>query len=179
MAKKYLFSYIALFLLILSGCGGGGGTGVVPLPVAKNNALILSATLKPGLTNTSAAIKGIDVSFVLPAKASPILNADGSLQISETGLKNLSTQGNIPLGSYNQGTRTINFILWPNDVATSDLGIGDIARITYTTASGAALTSQELEQIRLSLSYLVSGPGSVDISSEIVPSANLVTYQKP
>ena len=50
MAKKYLFSYIALFLLILSGCGGGGGTGVVPLPVAKNNALILSATLKPGLT---------------------------------------------------------------------------------------------------------------------------------
>jgi hypothetical protein len=181
MTKRPLFSYLALFLLVLSGCGSGAAE-TVPLSVPENKAIILSASLKPGLANTSATIKAIEVSFDLPAGASPVLHMDGSLQIGETGLKNLkilATQGNIASGSYNQGTRTVHFTLLPNNIITSDIGTGDIARLTYTTTSGTALAPQELEQLQQSLAFMVSGPGSVDISSEIVPSARIMTYQKP
>ena len=178
MAKVTFCSYLVLCLILLSGCGGGTA-GVVPLPIPENKGIVFSCTLNQGLTNTSIPIKAIEVSFVLPAAVSPVLNQDGSLLIGETGLKNLKTlnsQGNIPSGSYDPNTHKIIFTLLPNDVATSDLGVGDIARLTYVTTAGVELSSQEILN---TLSYKVVGPGSVDLSSEIVPSVRIVTYQKP
>lgn len=156
-------------LLLLSGCGGGT-SNTVPLPV--NKAIVLSANLKPGFTNISSAIKAIEVSFTLPDNVSPVLASDGSIQISETGLKSLNTKGFIPSGSYL--AKTVHFLLLPNDIATIDLGTGEIARLTYVTTSGAEPTSQSIQPV-----FKVSGPASRDISSQIVPSVSIVTYQKP
>jgi hypothetical protein len=172
MVKATLYSSIVSIMLLLPGCGGGGTGNAVPLPM--NTAIVLSATLAPGLTKTSLPIKGIDVTFVLPQTASPILNSDGSLQIGETGLKNLNQNGNIQSGSYVPATRTVHFILLPNDIALTDLGTGDIARLTCDISSGAQLSAQDIHPV-----YKISGPGSVDISGEIVPSVSIVTYQKP
>lgn len=175
MAKVTLLCpFAALFLLLLSGCGGGGG-GSLPLPV--NKGIILSANLKQGITQTSLPIASIQVTFVLPKTAAPILNADGSLQISETGLKGLNPNGSVPAGSYDQVTGTVQFILLPNDVAIG-LGSGnlDIARLTYETSSGAELSPLEIQQ---TLSYKVVGQGLIDISPQIDPSVRVVTYQKP
>jgi hypothetical protein len=179
MAKVTLFSsYVALFLLLLSGCGGGGGGGagsVPPLPV--NKAIIFSANLKTGIQQTTLPIESIQVKFVLPQRATPILNADGSLQISETGLKGLNPNGSVPAGSYDPVAGTVQFILLPNDV-TNGLGRGnlDIARLTYEISSGADLSPQEILQ---TLSYKVVGQGLIDISAQMDPSVSIVTYQKP
>jgi hypothetical protein len=160
--------------MLLPGCGGGSGNAVSLPILPMNTAIVLSSTLAPGLTKTSVPIKGIDVAFVLPASATPLLNSDGTLMIGETGLKNLNINGTIPSGSYDPATRGVHFILLPNNVATTDLGIGDIARLTCQISSGAQLSAQEIHPV-----YKVSGPGSVDISGEIVPSVSIVTYQKP
>lgn len=173
MARAILCSYIVSCMLFLPGCGGGGTSNAVPLPM--NTAIVLSAALAPGLTTTSVPIKGIEVTFDLPQTATPILNTDGSLQIGETGLKNLNQNGYILTGNYAPATRTVHFFLLPNDIATTDLGAGDIARLTCTIASGAQLAKEDI----LNLVFKVSGPGSADISSEIVPSVSIVTYQKP
>lgn len=176
MAKVTLLcSCVAVFLL-LSGCGGGAGS---PLPLPVNKAIILSASLKPGVPATTLPVVAIEVTFVLPKTATPTYTAyDGSLQIDETGLKGLNPKGSVSTGSYDQTTGTVHFILLPNNVA-SDLGVGDIARLTYETASGAELSPQEIQQIQQTLSYNVSGPGSIDISAQIEPSVRIVTYQKP
>lgn len=171
MVKAILCTYIVVFMLFLPGCGGGGTSNAVPLPM--NTAIVLSAALAPGLTTTSVPIKGIDVTFVLPASATPVLNSDGSLLIGETGLKNLNFKGFIQSGSF--VSHEVHFILLPNDVATTDLGTGDVARLTCTIASGAQLSADDIHN----LVFKVSGPGSVDISSEIVPSVTVVKYEKP
>lgn len=181
MAKVTLLcSYAALFLL-LSGCGGGTGNAV-PLPV--NKGIILSANLKQGIPPASVPpIVGIEVTFVLPKTATPILDTPVSLQISETGLKGLNTNGSVSAGSYDPVTGTVHFFLLPNDVAIG-LGTGDIARLTYETSSGAALTPQEIQQ---TLSYKVVGLGSpdnIDISAQFDTSVSgasvrIVTYLKP
>jgi hypothetical protein len=171
MVKATLYSCIVSIMLLLPGCGGGTGNAV-PLPV--NTAILLSAILAPGLTKTSIPIKAIEVSFSLPQAATPILNSDGSLQIGETGLKNLNPKGSIQSGSYLPATGTVHFILLPNDIATTDLGTGEIARLTCDISSGAQLSAQDIHPV-----YKVSGPGSVDISNELVPSVSIVTYQKP
>jgi len=54
------------------------------------------------------------------------------------------------------------------------LGIGDIARLTVTVASGSQLSAQDIHPV-----YKVAGQGDVDISSEIVPVVSIVTYPKP
>lgn len=174
MAKGALFcSYVTFFLLLLTGCGSGAGSAV-PLPV--NKGIILSSNLKQGIPPAPLpTIVGIEVAFVLPKTATPVLNTDGSLQISETGLKGLNPKGSVPAGSYDPVTGTVRFFLLPNDVVIG-LGTGDVARITYETSSGAELTSQEIQQ---TLSYKVSGSGSIDISSQIESSVRIVTYQKP
>ena len=172
MVKTVLYSCIVSFMLLLPGCGGGGTGNAVSLP--KNTAILLSASLASGLSKTSLPIKAIDVAFALPQSATPILNSDGSLQIGETGLKNLNPNGFILSGSYTPATRTVHFILLPNDIATTDLGTGDIARLTCDIASGTQLSAQDIQP-----AYKVAGSGSVDITSEIVPSVSIVTYQKP
>lgn len=171
MAQKMFCTYVVSLLLLLPGCGGGGTGNAVPLPV--NTAIVLSSALAPGLTTTSVPIKAIEVTFTLPAAATPVLAGDGSLLVSETGLKNLNSQGFIQTGSFDPTTRVIRFVLLPNDIATTDLGTGDIARLTYT-ASGAPLVSGDIVPV-----YKVAGPGSVNISTEIVPTVKIVTYQKP
>ena len=173
MVKATLYSCIVSATLLLPGCGGGGTGNAVPLPM--NTAIVISASLAPGLTKTTLPIKGIEVSFVLPQTASPILDPDGSLRIGETGLKNLNPNGLIPAGSYNPVTREVHFFLINlSGDATNDLGTGDIARLTCNLSSGAQLSAQDIHPV-----FKVSGPGSVDISSEIVPSVSIVTYQKP
>lgn len=171
MFKSILCVYIVSFMLFVPGCGGGGKSTAVPLPM--NTAIVLSAALAPGRTATSVPIKGIDVTFVLPPSATPVLNSDGSLQIGETGLKNMNSKGFIQSGSY--VSNEVHFILLPNDIATTDLGTGDIARLTCTISPGSQLSAEDIRNIV----YKVSGPGSVDISGEIVPSVSIVTYQKP
>ena len=173
MVKVVLCSYIVSFMLLLPGCGGGGTSSAVPLPV--NTAIVVAADLAPGLTKTSAPIKLIDVKFTLPQTAAPILNSDGTPQIGETGLKNLHPDnGFIPNGSYNPVTREVRFSLFPNDIATTDLGTGDIARLTCNITSGAQLSAQDIHP-----DLGVFGPGGVDLTSETVPSVRIVTYQKP
>jgi hypothetical protein len=172
MLKSVLYSCIVSFMLLLPGCGGGGTGNAVQLP--RNTAIVLSASLASGLSKTSVPIKAIDVSFALPQTATPILNSDGSLQIGETGLKNLNPNGFILSGSYDPATRTVHFILLPNDVKTTDLGTGDIARLTCDISSGAQLSAQDIQP-----AYKVAGPEGANISSEIVPSVSIVTYQKP
>lgn len=173
MRNGTYLSCLASILMLLSGCGGGGTGNVLPLPV--NTAIVLSSTPAPDRTTTP--IRGIEVTFILPQAAAPILNSDGSLQIGETGLKNLNnnSQSSISAGSYDQASRTVHFILLnlSSDPA-SDLGTGDIARLTCNVSSGTELSAQDIQPV-----YKVSGPGSVDISSEIVPSVSIVTYQKP
>ena len=172
MAKITLYTFLALILLVPPGCGGGGGGGS-PAPLPMNKAIILSANLAPGLTGTSQPIKAIEVTFTLPAAAS-VIHTNGALLIGETGLKNLNNNGSVPSGSYDSATGTVHFILLPTNIATTDLGTGDIARLTYETTSGAELSPQGIQPV-----YKVSGPGSVDISNEIVPSVRTVTYVKP
>jgi hypothetical protein len=171
MGKVTLYVCVVSLMLLLPGCGGGSGNAVSQ---PMNTAIVLSSTLAPGLTKTSSPIKGIDVAFVLPLSATPVLNTDGTLLIGETGLKNLNINGSIPSGSYDPATRGVHFILLPNNIATTDLGTGDIARLTCNISAGAKLTAQEIHPV-----YKVSGPGSVDISGEIVPVVTIVTYQKP
>lgn len=169
MRKMCISLCPVVLLLILTGCGGGTNN-TVPLPV--NKAMVLSANLKPGFTNLSSTITAMEVSITLPDNISPVLASDGSLLISETGLKSMNAKGYIPLGSYS--TKTVHFFLLPNDVATSDLGTGEIARLTYETLSGAEPTSSSIQPV-----LKVSGPGSRDISSQLVPSVSIITYQKP
>ena len=174
MSKVTFYSCITSFLLLLSGCGGGA-SNAVPLPT--NTAVVLSAALAPGRTQTSSPIKEIDVIFVLPQAATPILDptkTDGSLLIGETGLKNLNLNGFILAGSFNSSTREVRFSLLPNDIVTTDLGTGDIARLTCSISSGAQLSAQDIHP-----TYGGFGPGSVDLSTEIIPSVSIVTYQKP
>jgi hypothetical protein len=118
------------------------------------------------------------VQFVLPQNVTPILDAGGfSLLPGDTGLKNLNTNpaGSIS-GSFDPVTRTVHFILISLD-GTSDLGTGDIARLTYQTTSGAELSPQDIHPV-FKVPAIVNGTSS-DISSEIVPSVSIVTYLKP
>ena len=172
MAKATLFSCIVSFMLLLPGCGGGTGNAV---PITLNTAIVVSANLAPGLTKTSLPIKGIDVTFEIPQTATPIINSDNSLQIAETGLKDLNPNGNIPIGSYAPATRTVHFILVANDILNGDLGTGDVARLTCNISPGAQLLAQDIHN----LVFKVAGPGSADLTNEIVPSVRIVTYQKP
>ena len=162
-------------MLLLPGCGGGGSGNAVPLPV--NNAIVLSANLAPGLTSTSVPIKAIQVSFSLPGAATPIRNQDGTLLVGVTGLFSLKSNGQIfqDSASYDPASGTVTFTILANPFATEDLGTGNIARLTYVTATGAQISAQDIQ----SLVYLVSGPGSENISNQIVPSVSIVTYQKP
>jgi hypothetical protein len=172
MVKLPLHLCLAICFLLLLGCGNGSG-GSVPLP--SNKGIVLSANLKQGLARTSSPIRAMEVTFTLPGSASPVLSPDGSLAIGFTGLYNLNPNGNIQTGSFDPVARTVHFVLLPNDIASTDLGPGSIARLTYETPSGAELSSQEIQ----SVSFKVSGPGSVDISNEIEPSISIVTYLKP
>lgn len=167
MVKRSIYSCLAAFLLLLSACGGEGAGSTVPLSV--NKAIVLSANLRPGYTNISSAIKAIEVSFTLPDNVSPVLASDGSIQISETGLKSMNTNGFILSGSYL--AKTVHFFLLPNDVATTDLGTGEIARVTYETTFGAELTSQSIQPV-----FKVSGPGSRPLSHQIEPSVRIEKY---
>lgn len=176
MVRASLYACLVVSLSLLIGCGSAGESRTIPL--AANKGVVLSATLKQGLVTTSVPIKGIEVTFALPQAASPILNSDGSLKIGETGLKNLNPNGSILSGSYDSATRTVHFLLLSNDIATVDLGTGDVARLTYETASGAEISAADIQAV-----YKVSGPivnnSTTDISTEIVPSASIVTYLKP
>jgi hypothetical protein len=169
MKKMHLSLCLVLFLVLLAGCGGGTNN---PTPLSVNKAIVISANMKPGFANISSAITSIEVSFSLPANVSPALDGAGSLLINETGLKSLNTHGTILAGSYIGNT--VHFILLPNDVGTTDLGLGGIARLTYVTTSGAEPTSSSIQPV-----FKVSGPGSRDISSQIEPAVSIVTYQKP
>lgn len=169
MKKMDLSLCLVLFLVLLAGCGGGTSN---PKPLPVNKAIEISANLKPGFANISSAITAIEVSFALPANVSPVLDNNGALDISEIGLKSLNPNGSIQLGSYIGNT--VHFILLPNDVAVTDLGFGGIARLTYVTTSGAEPTSSSIQPV-----FKVSGPGSRDLSSQIVPAVSVVTYQKP
>jgi hypothetical protein len=174
MKKMLLSLCLVLLLLMLTGCGGGTSS---PIPLPQNKAIVILAKLKQGLINTSTPIRAIEVTFVLPKSALPILKTDGSLNISDTGLKNLNSNNNssIPDGSYDPNTGTVKFaiILLSND-PTSSLSIGEIARFTYETTSGIELSSLDIQPV-----FTVVGTDLADISSEIVPSVSLVTYQKP
>jgi hypothetical protein len=180
MSKLTFYFYITSFLLLLSSCGGGGTGNAVPLPM--NTAIVLSSTLAPGFTKTSVPISGIQMTFVLPQNAPPILNSDGSLLVGDTALKDLNTdtsgkiQGTIQ-GSYDSVTRTVQIALIDTrSDASIGLAVGDIARLTCNLASGAQLSAGEIIP---TLSYKVSGPGTENISGEIVPAVRIVTYQKP
>ena len=181
MLKTALYSYIVSIMLLLSGCGGGGAGNVVPLPM--NTAIELSATLASGLPKTSAPIRGIDVTIVLPQTTTPILDpdkTDGSLLIGPTGLNNLNKNPRgLIQGSYVAATRTVHFfIINLSQDPADDLGTGDIARLTYETAPGVQLSTQDISPV-----YKFSGPivndTTVNLTSEIVPSVSIVTYQKP
>lgn len=171
MKKMHLSLCLVLCLMMLTGCGAGT-TNPTPLPV--NKAIVISANKKLGFANLSSAITSIQVSFTLPANVVPtlVLASDGSFSTSETGLKSLKLNGTILEGSYIGNT--VQFMLWPNDVGTTDLGLGEFARLTYETTSGAELTSSSIQPV-----LKVSGPGSRDISSQIESSVSIVTYQKP
>lgn len=171
MKKKPLSLCLVLFLLMLTGCGGETSSNV-PLPV--NKAIVISANLKPGFANISSAITAIEVSFTLPADVSPalVLASDGSFSTSETGLKSLNPKGSIPTGSFIGNT--VHFFLWSNDPAITDLGFGEIARLTYETTSGTELTSSSIQPV-----FKVSGPGSRQLSHQVEPAVSIVTYQKP
>ena len=172
MEKLTLCICTVLFMNLLPGCGGGGASSAVTPPM--NTAIVVSASLASGLTKTSVPISGIEVTFSLPQQAAPVLNSDGTLQIGETGLKNLNANGAIQSGGFNPATRTVKFILVSNNVATTDLGTGEIARLTVTLSAGSQLLAQDIHPV-----YKVAGQGTVDISSEIVPTVSIVTYQKP
>ena len=168
MKKMPLSLCLVLLLLMLTGCGSGTSN---PTPLPQNKAIVISANLKPGFANISSAITAIEVSFTLPANVSPVLASNGTLDSSETGLKSLNSNGFVQ-GSYIGNT--VHFFLLPNDVAITDLGLGGIARLTYVTTSGAEPTSSSIQPV-----LKVSGPGSRDLSSQIVPSVSIITYQKP
>lgn len=174
MLKATLSTFLVSSMLLLPGCGGGGGGNSNAAPLQSNKAIVLSAIPAPGRTSISAPIKGIEVTLALPQNATPVLDNDGSLLLGETGLKNLNQNGNIMSGSYVPATKTVRFILLANDIATTDLGTGDIARLTYQTADGSQLSAQDLHP-----SYKVSGPASADLSAEVAASVSVVTYQKP
>lgn len=167
MKKMHLSLCLVLLLLMLTGCGSGTGT---PTPLPQNKAIVISADLKPGFANISSAITAIEVSFTLPANVSPVLAGNGTLDISETGLKSLNPNGSIQLGSYIGNT--VHFILLPNNA--TDLGLGVIARLTYESTSGAEPAPSSIQPV-----LKVSGPLSRDLSSQIVPSVSIITYQKP
>lgn len=166
MKKMPLSLCLVLCLVLLAGCGGGT-SNLTPLPV--NKAIEISANLKPGFANISSAIMAIEVSFALPANVSPVLDNNGALDISETGLKSLSPNGSIQMGSYIGNT--VHFMLLS---AGTDLGLGKIARLTYVTTSGAEPTSSTIQPV-----FKVSGPGSRPLSDQIEPAVSIITYQKP
>ena len=176
MKKKFLSICLAACLVLVSGCGGGGGS-TVPLPT--NKAIVLSANLKTGLTQTSQPIRAIEVTVTLPLTAS-VSHSSGSLTLGETGLKNLNLNGSIQAGSFDVATGTVHFILLPNDILTSDLGAGTgpivIARLTYETTTGVELLAQDILK---TLTFKVSGPDTFNLTSEIVPSVAVSTYLKP
>lgn len=169
MKKMHLSLCLVICLMMLTGCGAGT-TNPTPLPV--NKAIVISANKKPGFANLSSTITSIQVSFTLPTNVSPALATNGALDISDTGLKSLKLNGTILEGSYIGNT--VQFILLPNDVGTTDLGLGEFARLTYETTSGAELTSSSIQPV-----FKVSGPGSRPLSDQIVLSVSIITYQKP
>lgn len=136
-----------------------------------NKAIIISAKLKPGFANLSTAVKGIQVDVTLPAGVTPT-HTNGQLLISETGLKNLNSNGFIASGSYDT-TTGVHFTLLPNNVVSSDLGVGDIARLTYQTANGVELSAQDIQPV-----FKVSGAGSRPLYG-LDPSVSIITYLKP
>lgn len=175
MAKRNLYACLASLIILISGCGGGGGGSPVPLPV--NKGIVLAASLSNGLSKTSVPIKIIEVSFTLPKTALPD-HSNGSLQIGETGLKNLNSNGMIQLGSYDPITGLVQITIWASDPINGDLGTGDIARLTYQTSAGADLVPQDITPVYNVYGPIVNGT-STDLSGEIEPSVRIVTYQKP
>ncbi len=174
MVKLTLIACLASLLFLLPGCGAGSSEPV-PLPV--NKAIVFSAKLSNGLLKTSVPIKIIEVSFTLPKSVFPD-HLIGSLQIGETGLKNLNTNGTIQLGSYDPINGLVQITIWASDFTNGDLGTGDIARLTFQTSTGFDLVPQDITPVYKVYGPIINGT-STDISSEIVPSVRIVTYQKP
>ncbi len=167
---KYLASItLALAALSLAGCGGGSGAGAT-LPT--NTAVVFSVT--PAVAGFNSAIAGIQVTATLPAGVFPNISSGRFLRIGETGLKSLKGNGTIAFGRYSATTNQVVFAMVANPI-TSDIGVGDFARLTYTATGSTAPTVAEFQQA----SYLVSGAGGVDLSGQVTRGVSLTTYLKP
>jgi hypothetical protein len=172
MKNSIFFALLSLSVLALSGCGGGGSA---PLNVPSNTAVVFSIADKFGnLTTASKAISGIQVTAKLPAGVFPNITSGRLLRLGETGLKGLKGNASIPFGRYSATTNQIVFLVVANPI-TSSIGFGDFARLTYNTSNSPPVKN---DFVTSGFSYLVSGPGSVDLTTLVNTDVNLTTYPR-
>lgn len=163
MKRSTLFTSVSFALLLLSGCGGGGTAPTLQ----SNTAVVFSATPSGNLTT---AISGIQITATLPQGVFLNTSSGRSLRLGENGLKSLKGNAQI-FGRYSATTNQVVFALVANPI-TSDMGTGDFARLTYTTSTGISLSETSFQNI----SHKISGPSSVDLSSQVTVAAKLTRY---